>query len=122
MHMCLTVLCRLLVRAQCVIISEVHSIFSTIDVPRKCINSPDVFCYICGEVTFKSQRRGFTLLIKKCYEHYFSCKVGDQDKSWAPHFCCVTCARLLVAWTKRSPCMPFFNPMVWTEPMDHVSD
>jgi len=90
--------------------------------PRKCVNLSDAFCYICGEVTFKSRRWSFTPLIKKCYEHYFGCKVGDQDKSWAPHFCCVTCARLLVAWEKGSCCMPFAIPMVWREPTDHVSD
>jgi len=77
---------------------------------------------MCGEVTFKSQRRSFTSLIKKCYEHYFSCKVGDQDESWAPHFCCVTCARLPTAWAKGSRCMPFAIPMVWRELTHHVSD
>ena len=90
--------------------------------PRKCVNSSDAFCYICGEVTFKSRRRSFTPLIKKCYENYFGCKVGDQDKSWAPHFCCVTCARRLAAWAKGLRCMPFALPMVWREPTDHVSD
>jgi hypothetical protein len=62
-------------------------------------SSLNAFCYICGEMTFKS-------LMKKCYEHYFGCKVGDQDKPWA----------------KGSRCMPFAIPMVWREPMDHVSD
>ena len=90
--------------------------------PRMCVNTSDAFCYICGDVTFKSQRLSFTPLIKKCYEHYFCCKVGDQDKSWAPHFCCVICARLLAAWVKGSRSMPFAIPMVWTEPTDHVSD
>ena len=90
--------------------------------PRKCVNSSDELCYICGEVTFKSRRRSFTPLIKKCYEHYFCCKVGDKDKSWAPHFCCVTCARLLAAWAKGSHCVPFAIPMVRREPTDHVSD
>jgi len=63
--------------------------------PRKCLNHPDTFCYVCGEMTFQSQRQNFTLLIQKCYELYFGCKVGDQDESWAPHICCVTCVRLL---------------------------
>jgi len=71
-------------------------------------------------VTFKSRRQSFTPHIKKCYEHYFGCKVGDQDKILAPHFCCVTCARLLVAKGSRS--MPFAIPMVWREPTDHVAD
>jgi len=121
-HVWLTVVCRLLARAQCVIVSEVHSVCSTINMPRKCVNSSKAFCYICGDVTFKSRRRSFPPLIKKCYEHYFGCKVGDEGKSWAPHFCCVTCARLLAAWTKGSRCMPFAIPMAWREPMDHVSD
>jgi hypothetical protein len=75
--------------------------------PRKCVNSSDAFCDICGEVTFKSGRRSFRSLIKKCYEHYFGCKVGDQEESWAPHFCCVTFAGLLAAWAKGSRCMPY---------------
>ena len=118
----LTVLCRLLARAQCVIFSEVHSFCSTINMPIKCVNSSDEFCCICSEVTFKSRRRSFTPLIKKFCEYYFGYKVGDEDKSWAPHFCCVTCARLLAAWAKGSRFMPFAIPMVWREPTDHVSD
>jgi len=90
--------------------------------PRKCVNSSDAFCYICDEVTFKSRRLSFTPLIKKCYEHYFGCEVGDQDKSWAPHFCCVTCVRRLAAWAKGSRCMTFAIPMIWRDPTDHVSD
>ena len=112
----------MLARAQCVIVSEVHSVCSTINMPRKCVNSSDAFCYICGEVTFKSQRQAFTPLIKKCYEHYLGCKLGGQDKSWAPHFCCVTYARFLMAWAKGSCCIPFAIPMVWIEPTNHVSD
>jgi len=89
--------------------------------PRKCLNLLAAFCYICGEVTLKSRRRSFTPLINKCYEHYFCCKVGDQDKSWAPHFCCVTCARLPAAWANVSHCMPSAIPMLWREPTHHNS-
>ena len=48
--------------------------------------------------------------------------MGDQDKSWAPHFCCVACARLLAAWTKGSRFIPFAIRMVWRQPTEHVSD
>jgi len=102
--------------------SEVHSVLSTINMPRNCVNSSDAFCYICGEGTLNSRRRSFTPLIRKCYEQYFGCKVGNRDKSWAPHFCCATCARLLAAWAKCSRWVPFAVPMVWREPTDHVSD
>jgi len=55
--------------------------------PRKCLIHHDTFCAVCGEMTLKSQSRNFTSLVKKYYELYFECKVGDQDKSWAPHIC-----------------------------------
>ena len=42
--------------------------------------------------------------------------------SWAPHFCCVTCSRLLTAWAKVSHSMPFAIPMVWRETTGHVSE
>ena len=79
--------------------------------PRNCVNSSDAFCYICGEVTLKSLIR-----------NYFGCKVGDRHKSWAPHFCRVTYARLLAAWAIGSRSVPFVILMVWREPKDHVSD
>uniref|UniRef100_A0A8C5LK44 Caspase family p20 domain-containing protein n=1 Tax=Leptobrachium leishanense TaxID=445787 RepID=A0A8C5LK44_9ANUR len=34
------------------------------NMPRKCLNHPDNFCYMRGEETFKSQRRNFTTLVK----------------------------------------------------------
>ena len=122
-HICVTnSICRLLSRAVCVIVLEVRSVCSNINMPRNCVNYSDAFCYICGEVTFKSRRRSFTPLIKKYYEHYFVCKVGDQDKSWAPHFCCVACARRLAVLAKVSRFMPFAIPMVWRDPTYHFSD
>jgi len=77
---------------------------------------------MCSEITFKSRRRSFTPLIKKCYDHYFGCKVDYQDKNWAPYICCVTSARLLAAWAKSSHCMHFAIPVVWTDHTNHFSD
>lgn len=90
---------------------------------RQCRNSRDTFCYICGEYTLKPQRRTMTALVRKSYELYFGCKIGDQDKEWAPHICCVTCAVDLRAWlrgTRKS--MPFAVPMIRREQKDHVTD
>jgi hypothetical protein len=78
--------------------------------------------YLCGEMTFKYRRRFLTPLIMKCCEHYFGCKVGDQDKCWPPNLCCLTCARILPAREKISCCMPLVIPIVWREPTDRVSD
>ena len=56
------------------------------------------------------------------YELYFGCKVGDQDKNWDPHICCLTCVKLLTDWAKGSRHMYFAVPIVWREPQDHSSD
>ena len=89
---------------------------------RRCVNHPDSFCYICGEVTLKKQRKCFTPFIKKCYELYFGCKVGDQERNWAPHVCCNTCVKRLSDWSRGSRHMNFAVPMIWREPKDHVTD
>ena len=91
--------------------------------PRTCINKANNFCYICGEVTFSSQKRGITAVVRKAYYLYFGCKVGDQNKSWASHICCNTCATNLRQWlNKKRKCMPFAVPMVWRNPTYHISD
>lgn len=91
--------------------------------PRTCLNKADNFCYICGEVTFASQKRRITTVIKKAYNLYFGCKIGDQDKNWAPHICCNSCGSRLVQWLNgNKPSMPFAVPMIWREPTDHVSN
>jgi len=91
--------------------------------PRTCVNSPDNFCYVCGEVTFSSQKRTITAIVKKGCHLYFGCKIGDQDKSWAPHVCCNRCATNLRQWLNRKrKSMPFAVPMIWREPTDHTSN
>ena len=91
--------------------------------PRKCINSADQFCYICGDVTFAYQKRTLSPMIRHAYHLYFGCKVGDQDKGWAPHICCNRCAVNLRGWLKRErTSMPFAVPMIWREPTNHTTD
>lgn len=64
-----------------------------------------------------------TAIIKKGYELYFGCKIGDQDKVWAPHICCSSCATSLRAWLAgKRPSMPFAIPMIWREQNNHVTD
>ena len=90
---------------------------------RGCKNSPDVFCYICGLFTPRSQRRNITDKVKQAYRLYFGCPVGDQDKNFAPHKCCVTCAVTLCEWMNgKNRVMKFAVPVYWAEPKDHVTD
>ncbi|KAM4043751.1 uncharacterized protein ACNLHF_014021 [Anomaloglossus baeobatrachus] len=93
------------------------------NMPRACINKADSFCYICGGVTFASQRRNLTKMIRKAYNLYFGYRIGDQGKSWAPHICCNRCASHLTQWLHgKRQAMPFAVPMIWREPTDHSTN
>jgi hypothetical protein len=37
-------------------------------VVRKCVNSPNLFCYVCGEFTPNSQRNSITAIATEVYE------------------------------------------------------
>ena len=90
---------------------------------RKCVNDPDTFCYICGDYTVPENRRGITDFVKRAYLGYFGCKLGDQDKSWAPHSVCLACMSHLREWTKgKRKSVGFGVPMVWREPTNHFND
>ena len=91
--------------------------------PRVCVNSADNFCYICGEFIVSSRKCVLTTRTRKVYHHYFGCKVGNQDKPWAPHVCCNSCVTALNEWLKeKRKAMPFAVLMIWREPTDHVND
>jgi hypothetical protein len=90
---------------------------------RKCVNDPDSFCYICGEFTAKHQRRELTPTVRESYRLYFGFRINDEDKSWVPHGCCVSCAAGLSQWkTGRRISMPFAVPVLWREPTNHFDD
>lgn len=90
---------------------------------RSCVNLPDNFCYVCGKFTIKTQRRIITNLVKQAYHNYFGCHIGDQEKTWAPHICCISCYVTLVQWFKgKKSTMPFGVPMIWRESTNHSTD
>lgn len=91
--------------------------------PHQCVNNPDQFCYICGNVTFASKKRPINSLVKTAYHHYFGIKLGHQDKTWAPHICCNSCFANLHGWINNNGrSMPFGIPMIWREPTNHVDN
>lgn len=90
---------------------------------RMCVNKPDVFCYVCGEYTLAPNRNTVTTFIKRVYYAYFGMKLGDQDKSWAPHMVCKRCTEHLRQWSKGTrKSMNFDIPMIWREPSNHATD
>jgi hypothetical protein len=52
---------------------------------RGCVNSPNCFCYICGEFMIKKHQQNIMVFVRKVCYAYFGVKLGDQDKSWSPH-------------------------------------
>lgn len=91
--------------------------------PRVFKNHPDRFCYVCGELTLKSERKPLSLILKTAYKFYFGCQVGGQDKDLAPRVCCTTCYSSLTKWLKdMRKSMSFALPMVWREPRSHLTD
>jgi hypothetical protein len=47
---------------------------------RDCVNSPDSFCHICGEVVVKKQQRNISDFVKNVYFAYFAVKLGNRTK------------------------------------------
>ena len=90
---------------------------------RRCLNNPNVLCYICGECTLQSNRRGISEFVKRAYLAYFKVMLGDQDKAWALHIVCKQCVEHLRQWTKKiRKSLRFGIPMVWRELKNHFDD
>jgi hypothetical protein len=90
---------------------------------RACKNHPDRFSYICGQVILPGRKSNITDFVKQSYYAYFGLKLGDQEKSFAPHVCCKTCVEGLRRWrNKKQNSLPFGVPMVWREGKDHSTD
>lgn len=58
--------------------------------------------------------------LKKAYTFYYGCKIGGEDKSWAPHICCNTWATNLKKWLSCE--RPFADLMFCRKPTDHISN
>jgi len=78
---------------------------------------------VCGRFCTADEKKKISVLTKKYYFAYFGCKLGDQDKPWAPHVVCKLCEVTLSKWFNgKVKCMQFGVPMIWREPSDHVTD
>ena len=90
----------------------------------KCINQPNLFCYICGLFTPTKMQRNITEFIENVYNAYFQFPLGHKDKDWAPHSVCNSCNSHLTDWFhgKRPSGLKFGVPMIWREPSNHLED
>ena len=56
-------------------------------------------CYVCGKQTAKKTFEKYFKIIQPRFDQYFSpVKMGDQDKSFAPHNICSQCVSGLSLW------------------------
>jgi hypothetical protein len=61
--------------------------------------------------------------MRKVYYAYFGVKLGDQDKSWAPHKVCYVCVEDLRKWSKgKKKAFRFGAPVIWREPKNYSDD
>ena len=65
-----------LVGQRLIVFSKFPNIFI---MPRKCLNHPDRFFFVCENFTSKEQQRNINHDIKKVQMIYFGCSLGDQD-------------------------------------------
>ena len=90
---------------------------------RQCRNNPDVFCYFCGECMMEKYRFNVRDFTERAYETYFGIKLGDQDKSWAPHKVWKHCTETRRFWTEgKVSSMRFGVSIVRSEPKNHHND
>jgi hypothetical protein len=72
---------------------------------------------------FDTKVRQIDSFVKKLYFSYFRLKVGDQDKSFAPHNACNTCVEgLRYTYDGKRKAMPFAILMQWHEQKNHYDD
>jgi hypothetical protein len=84
-----------------------------------CISYMPLIVTVKHDCWMSSDRLQCSGRLKKDKRKYFGCKMRNQDKSWAPHICCVTGLRLLTGWVNVSLQIPFGLPIVWNVPKDH---
>lgn len=90
---------------------------------KKCTNSANIFCYICGQFCVSSQKRPITANTKNYFELYFGRVIENRKESWIPEIVCKCCEVNLCSWWngKRAQ-MPFAVPMKWDKPRNHRND
>ena len=78
---------------------------------QKCLNSPDLFCFVYGEFNSSSNLKRPTPLLYNIYNLYFGFKISESNNQpWTPSLFCLRCVRYLTRWfngTHRS--MPFYK-------------
>jgi hypothetical protein len=88
-----------------------------------CASCQITACYQTGkavaraELFFKSERRYFTIEVRKLQESYYGFKVGGKTRLGD-----LICAEIRVGWLCLSTKMSFVLQMTWSEPEKCLTD
>lgn len=69
-------------------------------------NTPNTFCYICGNFMTSKQKLKIAEFVENTYNAYFGFKI--QLKSWTPRSVCTICVEQLDQW-KYQPISTFWK-------------
>lgn len=79
-----------------------------------CSVKVDLFCYVCGRFTIKTNQRKIDLDTIVNYESYFGMALTDSGKPWAPSIICVRCKARFSDWKRKKQIkLEFSKPMEW---------
>ena len=93
----------------------------------QCLYREDSYSLLNNFVTFvdsafylRQVKHGIKVPTKfaNVYDLYFGMKIGDPDKSWAPHVVCGTCRIWKGDVRGDRPSMHFAIPRIWKEPYE----
>ena len=107
-------------RCKCWVFFFEKCVYYILTMPRKCLNHPDTFFYMCGELTFKFQKQNFTPLTRNVKSLFWVNSAWQRLKLGPSNLLCNMC-RLLTGWVNGLCQMLFAIPIVGRKPKDHSS-
>ncbi len=94
----------------------------------RCVNNPDLFCYICGLPCYITKRKSVrkSEIAQQAYQSYYGRAITNLDEPWTPNFFCNSCYNKLYNWYRDLPTghsgMDFCEPMIWGKPNEDHTD
>lgn len=90
---------------------------------KMCKISLNKFCFVCGSYIFAKTKKSFSERVQTEYGQYFGIEPKFLSESWTPKSVCGSCSSRLNDFSNGiGRHLPFYTPMMWRNPIDHVTD
>lgn len=90
---------------------------------KMCKISLNKFCFVCGSYIFAKTKKSFSERVQSEYGQYFGIEPKFLSESWTPKSVCGSCSSRLNDFSNGiGRHLPFYTPMMWRNPIDHVTD